>query len=914
MALPLEIPSCVSIGDVRLRLLYCSLKFPLIVTVIVCFFVVEPWRKIVDASHGLSVSISVAPLQDELLNESEAAVVADMGKMPMCMSPSSYHYKYDSNYHFQPTGCLHACALALANSTLVTGKEGQPCEPIVSLNDGGEHSAFVTTLRRTRTIKADGNMISSEVFSPLAANTTIRLKHHLHYEKHAESIFSSPVLIEAQNLIDVLTVVVRKTWQEKSLIVTVRRVVLPGVSLEISIDEALEIAGLPADWLDAPDFDRQADSLSRHPRGRVTGAQLSLSLECGSNPPAVHVHDAEVMRAWSSKDHKAVCTVTFSLIPGFWGVRQFVDSRDTQTRGYRWVQDMGISLRVDAKATFDHLDITGVMLYLVFALVLLKIPKILVTLVIRFGLGRLSHIYGRLIARPFSIESDFPGVALRAMLHSISFDEIDNGRGSDVVSGAKLKEQLRKVFGFRDDLRTTDVEMLVDFIYDRMFKISNTKGFSRMLGIRSRFSKNYDMSDDDVEHRKGVSFERFDVAMSRGEPMEFMSIVRLFDVNRRRSILERLFTPPEVMNALSQATPSQVMTEEEEFHAARLKRRKKGGRPSIIGGDSALHLGSDSSPMFSRRSLNSDTCDRTPVSHGTDDGSALGVEPCEQCEVVSNSESVRYGVPRSTTFAEDGCVDRIAPEEGTAAKVEEGQALASSPHGCEAGDRVQPDALTMSRMNILAAALYRMEERVAKLEEQVSRSIAGPAVPPLQLVKSTAAGGEMAVDPVVKVGPTVQGDGVANASVGAAVTPTPTSSEFSTSRLSAALVHSEKRSQLWIPLPEQASVEAPVRKPMLPLRALADIRFKTASTTSTTLHGSMAIGKQTAAADLQTCEEREEAARSGEGGAGGVTEAPGSEGSAGSLRDWSGAEEDKQLRAGLLCEEGGYQDAVEVSL
>eukprot|EP00927_Polykrikos_kofoidii_P086333 TRINITY_DN9638_c0_g1_i2.p1 TRINITY_DN9638_c0_g1~~TRINITY_DN9638_c0_g1_i2.p1 ORF type:complete len:889 (-),score=119.13 TRINITY_DN9638_c0_g1_i2:151-2817(-) len=882
MALPLEIPSCVSIGDVRLRLLYCSLKFPLIVTVIVCFFVVEPWRKIVDASHGLSVSISVAPLQDELLNESEAAVVADMGKMPMCMSPSSYHYKYDSNYHFQPTGCLHACALALANSTLVTGKEGQPCEPIVSLNDGGEHSAFVTTLRRTRTIKADGNMISSEVFSPLAANTTIRLKHHLHYEKHAESIFSSPVLIEAQNLIDVLTVVVRKTWQEKSLIVTVRRVVLPGVSLEISIDEALEIAGLPADWLDAPDFDRQADSLSRHPRGRVTGAQVSLSLECGSNPRAVHLRDAQVMRAWSKKDHKAVCTVTFSLIPGFWGIREFVDSRDTQTRGYRWVQDMGISLRVDAKATFDHLDITGVMLYLVFALVLLKIPKILVTLVIRFGLGRLSHIYGRLIARPFSIESDFPGVALRAMLHSIPFDEIDDGLESHVVSGAKLKEQLRKVCGFREDLKTTDVGILADFIYDRMFNIANAKSLSRKFGILSRLSQK--KLDDGVEHPEDVSFERVDMAMSRVEPVEFMSVVRLFDVNQGRSILERIFTPPELMNALRQAEHAQVMTVEESYNAARKKNRqkmKKDGQSMSARGDSPLSLASVSSAG----------------SAGVSDGSCLSNLVVE---------------------ASDSCV-----QEGTAAKAEEGQAIASSPRGCEAGDRVQPDALTMSRMNILAAALYRMEERVAKLEEQVSGSIAGPATPPLQPVKSAAVVGEMAVDPAVKVGPTAQGDGVANASVGAAVAPTSTSSEFSrktavsssmwdldlTTRLSAAFVHSEERSpQLWLPLPEQASVEAPVCKLKLPIRALADVRFNTTSTTSTTLHGSMVIGKQTAAADIQTCEERKEAARSGERGAGAVTGTPGGEGSAGSLQLGPGAEEDRLTRAGSLGGAGGDED------
>jgi len=184
----------------------------------------------------------------------------------------------------------------------------------------------------------------------------------------------------------------------------------------------------------------------------------------------------------------------------------------TKTREYH-----GIRVSFTSQGTFAEINAPSMFDGLTMLLIWSQIPMYVVYYFVIIVLGKLSHIYYRVLHQSISIGEACAGMAARLVSYSSSFldfcDEKNYGLGRD-----QMLQRLRVVLCKSKDLDDGEIKMLVNFIHAGMLKKSRDSGKSG-----------------------NVDMEAFCSACASNEPLSFASLVTVFDQDRKLGLMERLF-------------------------------------------------------------------------------------------------------------------------------------------------------------------------------------------------------------------------------------------------------------------------------------------------------------------------------------------------------------------------------------
>lgn len=260
------------------------------------------------------------------------------------------------------------------------------------------------------------------------------------------------------------------------------------------------------------------------PRGRVAGMMLNLDL--------VYYNDAEK----STKNAGVVCEVSVTAEP-LWNsaykmaYSQVPDPPDGPGK-YRFRKQYGISLNVQTKGRFAKFDNWALINCIVSALVLLSLPGTITQFVALYGVGLISKIYLRAQAQKLNIAHEFSGLAARVSAGLAAFQTLT---GSDddkeaAINGQRCREIMRKTF--------------------------NKALQSGVLG-EGEFNRLCDavLRDLDTNGTEKINLDEFLTAFSSQEFVEPKDMVSFFDTDRRRGIMEIVFTDGALRSKVSSVHP-----------------------------------------------------------------------------------------------------------------------------------------------------------------------------------------------------------------------------------------------------------------------------------------------------------------------------------------------------------------------
>lgn len=241
------------------------------------------------------------------------------------------------------------------------------------------------------------------------------------------------------------------------------------------------------------------------------------------------------------------------------GVRNFVQ-RDTSTtfdvngtsimRLYQ-----GVRVVFEQSGTFAYYDGYALFDGLTTILVWAQIPVFVIYYIIITILGSLSTIYSRVIHQSMSIQEACAGLAARLCGHSSAyFDVQEKGRG---ITKAIVEERIRMILGDTGELSEEDLMKFIDFIFKGMCSGGMEEGTANIVDIQG-----------------------WSTACTENEPLDFDSLVKIFDKDRQLGTLERWFNDDTIRAVINE----QFTAEDEEGEKEKQQRppsQEPPQRPSI---------------------------------------------------------------------------------------------------------------------------------------------------------------------------------------------------------------------------------------------------------------------------------------------------------------------------------------------
>jgi len=129
----------------------------------------------------------------------------------------------------------------------------------------------------------------------------------------------------------------------------------------------------------------------------------------------------------------------------------------------------------------------------------------------------------------------------RMMVNSAVFVELADVQDSCTgvgISRRRMCERLKEVLNLREALDPCEVEQLVDYCFRSVVHKESTANFLTEIADKVKHRKPSDIDAGEI-----INIDEFSVACSSIEKVKFATIVTLFDADRQRTSLERLFTP-----------------------------------------------------------------------------------------------------------------------------------------------------------------------------------------------------------------------------------------------------------------------------------------------------------------------------------------------------------------------------------
>lgn len=347
------------------------------------------------------------------------------------------------------------------------------------------------------------------------------------------------------------------------------RTLQPGEPVQLTSSEILFLSMGASDGL----TDEPPSSTSLPTRMRTDGAEVSGRVDCfGSEGDLTHYLQPGVTLSVEPTLAQPVCMLRFDLAAIGASSKQILPGKS----GSR-TMSLSRGLRVQCEhgaGAFSVVSSLQLLLMFTNTMVILTIPRRLLLLFACHCLGHLSTIYRHAIFAPFDLRDEVAAVAARLAANSAAFVQLadtelstanqllaedDPNLDADCRSGMsrnRLRERLYDILQFRcSELNHQEVEHLTSFAFDRMLNAdknaSTAKDMAKLVKMDLQTAVHFNHTKSGQSSgscstdadQLSLDIDSFSCACSTNEHLGFDAWVKLFDADRPRYYMERLFTP-----------------------------------------------------------------------------------------------------------------------------------------------------------------------------------------------------------------------------------------------------------------------------------------------------------------------------------------------------------------------------------
>jgi len=567
--MPLHLPKYASIQNPRLLILYNVLMITCAGALFIRFYVSNSFLAEIDLSPHIRVNMWVSGL-DESRDD-----WADLNQSDLCASSENYDYWYSSKFTYEVKGCIRVCGEDLGNFTSVS-----TCLPVSGMYDRQDGELFFHTMRGDKgRDEAHGVFEDSLKWVPYARDMRFDMTYTYDFEMplfDASSVFS-PSVSETRRSTTVsfgpedkiLTVVVN---HDRKMV----RIEKPQQSLSFTVQELFDLAG-ESDYLlrqsENNDPNQKPGGLPQ-PIGQMTGAHIEVRLFC-SDLAHLRIQDQfeldEIHRVVAESEHQydSICELT-SFMFGGWVVREKFSTYTAAT--YLHTTTSGIRISTSVSGGFTYIDPDLLLFNLTSAITIMGLPKLFVMFVTCRLLGHISSIYKKVVYEKFRIGDQMVGMVSRLMTATICLKELEDKSldGKGAISREKFSEWLKLAlksvaedYGYEFD--EMEKARFVQHALNELSGVGEKVQESGILASMADFMEFIPMpsifssGEDSVKKKKTdplcVKNGHYLVAVTSKENIDINEAVKLFDEERPRSFLERLFTPSYFLQAITQKLP-----------------------------------------------------------------------------------------------------------------------------------------------------------------------------------------------------------------------------------------------------------------------------------------------------------------------------------------------------------------------
>jgi len=341
-----------------------------------------------------------------------------------------------------------------------------------------------------------------------------------------------------------------------------------GETISVTAAQLLYVAKGAADIIMTPDtiqklrFGPYDGSAEAFPAWTwVTGATLRIMAECYSDDfdlkaagrrIATREHTSALWSLGASKT-EPVCLLRVALAKD-----SSLKLHSSSGLGPKGAVIMTLHLVSNAGTSFFRVwNIESIILFITSSMVLLSIPKAMITFLTLNCFGHLSQIYKNVTIGAFDIQQHCAKALMHLVVQSICFERLADikfdGGEADMISRTCFLQRLHSIFREWEALDGDEVQMMADFTLAKILegtrssrRVSTASELFEFRGVLGGGSGSGDSRDD----FKGVNFDNFCYAVS-GDALHVKSLVKLFDRDRRLSIGERMFMPSQLRKHVS---------------------------------------------------------------------------------------------------------------------------------------------------------------------------------------------------------------------------------------------------------------------------------------------------------------------------------------------------------------------------
>jgi len=252
---------------------------------------------------------------------------------------------------------------------------------------------------------------------------------------------------------------------------------------------------------------------------RMLGATVTIDLYTTDKGECYHSLTDEKLEFKS--DGPIACMFVFA--ERMWtssGSTHSIHNSDSPPKaGYLTRTSNGIRIKFRNRGAFTSFDLTELLKIFTVAVVWIQIPLQVVYYFTIFCLGHLSSVYSRVIHQDLHLADACKGLASRLVSHSAAYMDLQDQ--STGISKSRLLERFKVVLESNKNLDEVEIVKFVDFVFEGMQSLSQ--------------ASSTDQSSDTV------NIQEYCTACSTNEPLDFDSLVKLFDKDRRIGMLEGCF-------------------------------------------------------------------------------------------------------------------------------------------------------------------------------------------------------------------------------------------------------------------------------------------------------------------------------------------------------------------------------------
>lgn len=531
MFLFLRFPKMVEIANPRLIILYVFLQACTLAVLTWWFLSQRFYEKQVDIGSFISANMFVS--DSDLSSTPFREQVRQLGQT-LCRRTGQYDYWHDPQGHntFSNVTCAMPCNPKNPNPNCATTHDGYMTK--------GDSEVFVPTSRSRIFVSPSGRMTRRNQFIMTADAMTIHIGYFFDIPLYRPSGTPGVQRYVGSSKTDMTTIIQDQRGA------TVREIP-PGQPIHFRVPELLALAGHEG-LLDRPhlasDPNKRPGSSQEPPIGRISGFELLVNIRCEGEVGEFSYG----IRSCSLTVQKTENPWTFERV-----LNSFGGAAEEKVIFYN-----GVRIRMRAEGRARHWDIGELISKVTTCLVLLTLPRRFVMALCTFMLGHLSAIYRQAVYDRFNLKDAIAGMSARLLVWNASFvDLVDKelSGGIQGISKSRMHERLISLLKTRhSELDAGEIDRLCQFTHQAMLSLNTRPGSLQPLsslegGIREytselglRFTEKPGKSQSEIE-KDIINSDRFSVACTSNENLNFDAVVKLFDKERKRWFLERLFTP-----------------------------------------------------------------------------------------------------------------------------------------------------------------------------------------------------------------------------------------------------------------------------------------------------------------------------------------------------------------------------------